>query len=65
MIGGTSRIENIDTQPEAARLAYWRDKVRLLAPAPDFALRDTEGHPYRLADYRAKATVVLEFGAIT
>lgn len=35
------------------------DRARVGAPAPDFTLTDTEGRPWRLADFRGQREVVL------
>lgn len=37
------------------------ERVKEGAPAPDFALEDTEGKLYRLSDYKGKKYVVLVF----
>ncbi|MBI2865845.1 MAG: redoxin domain-containing protein [Chloroflexi bacterium] len=43
----------------------WRDLFRAGDEAPDFTGRTLDGGTVRLSDFRGKAHVLLEFGAIT
>ncbi len=43
----------------------FRERLRVLTPAPDFTVQDVAGHQVSLSDYKGQRHVVLEFGAIT
>jgi len=43
----------------------FREVLRVGQEAPDFLARDLEGNPVRLADFRGRKNVLLEFGSIT
>ena len=47
------------------RQDLFRERLRVLSPAPDFTLQDLAGNKVSLSDYKGKKHVVLEFGAIT
>lgn len=55
--------ESASTEQSPERL--FRERLRVLTPAPDFTVQDVAGHLVSLSDYKGKRHVVLEFGAIT
>ena len=55
--------ESASTEQNPERL--FRERLRVLTPAPDFTVQDVAGHQVSLSEYKGKRHVVLEFGAIT
>jgi hypothetical protein len=55
--------ENTSAEQSPERL--FRERLRVLTPAPDFTVQDVAGHQISLSDYKGQKHVVLEFGAIT
>jgi len=51
--------------PREVREKLFRERLRVLSPAPDFTVRDTAGRQVSLSDYKGNKHIVLEFGAIT
>ncbi len=43
----------------------FRERLRVLTPAPDFTVQDVAGRQVSFSDYKGKKHVILEFGAIT
>ena len=59
----TAMRESASTEQSPERL--FRERLRVLTPAPDFTVQDVAGHQVSLSDYTGNRHVVLEFGAIT
>lgn len=49
----------------AGKTNEFKDLLRAGDPAPDFVLSTPEGEQVRLADFRGRSHVLLEFGSIT
>ena len=59
MLGNQSY--NAIADGETPDQGYWGNDRR----APDFSLRDKDGHPWRLSDRRGKKVVVMNFWSVT